>query len=221
MKRPVLFCLLVSVVLTLSVGCGSSGGGSGGGAGGGSGGGSSGGGAGGGSAGGTGGGAGGGSGGGSGGVALTVAECQQEMGRFESANCADKATWTAVKTDICPKSTNTTSALCNDALVKAKACHTQFQTATIACVLGNTDSQDPCAVDVLMGVLCVNAMNNNFCAATTCASFTDCGSGYGCNDKTKRCFNNSNNCIGLPCSSFTDCPTGQTCNSGIKQCVKS
>lgn len=202
--------VMALAVTALTVGCGASGpgGGTGGGAGGGN------------SAGG-GNGGGGGTGGGTGAATLSVAECQQDMGRFVSTNCADSATWTTVKNDICPKIPNSTSALCADALTKAKTCHTQFQTATLACTaFGTTDTQDPCAVDVLYGVLCVNAMNNNFCAATTCMYNSDCTTGYTCNDKTKRCVNNSKNCIGLPCTYNSDCPTAHTCNNGIGQCVK-
>src|SRR4051812_8731360 len=73
---------------------GAAGGGTGGAAGGGSGG------AGGGSA------AGGGTGGAAGAATLSVAECQTDMGRFEAANCADKATWTTAKDTVCPKILN-------------------------------------------------------------------------------------------------------------------
>jgi Cys-rich repeat protein len=86
--------------------------------------------------------------------------------------------------------------------------------------LGTTDTQDPCAIDVLYGVLCVNAMNNNFCAATSCSLNSDCSSGYTCNDRTDRCVNTSKNCLGLPCSLNSDCGTGQTCNNAIGLCVR-
>ena len=123
-----------------------------------------------------------------------------------------------VKTDVCPKIPNATSALCATPLTRAKACHAQFQTAALACVLGSTDSSDPCAVDVLLGVLCVSTMNSNFCAGVTCTYNSDCPSNYSCNDRTKRCVNNSANCTGLPCTYNSDCPTGQTCNNGTGQC---
>lgn len=174
--------------------------------------------AGGGAGGGTAGGAGGGAGGGAASAALTVAECETDMGRFEAANCADQSGWTMAKTTVCPKIPNATSALCAAPLTKAKACHAQFQSAALACVLGATDSSDPCAVDVLLGVLCVAAMNNNACAGASCMYSTDCPTGYTCNDKTDRCVNTSASCVGLPCLYGTDCPTGQTCNNATGQC---
>ncbi len=151
-------------------------------------------------------------------MTLSVAECETDMARFEAANCSDQSGWTMVKTTICPKLPNTTSMLCETPLTKAKACHAQFQTAQLACVLGQTDSTDPCAVDVLLGVLCVAAMNNNTCAGATCMYNSDCPTGYSCNDKTDRCVNTSASCVGLPCTYNADCPTGQTCNNGTGQC---
>ena len=202
------FALALSVVLA---GCGSSGTG-------GAGGGSTGGGAGGGTGGGTAGGSGGGTGGGSAGVALTVAECDADAAKFEGANCTDKSNWTAVRSTFCPKIPNTP--LCNPSLVKAKACHAQFQTATMTCTLGNADTTEVCAVDVLFGLYCLVAINNLNCAGTACTSSLDCATNYGCNEKVGKCFNQSAVCYGLPCTSSLHCPTGQTCNSAAGQCVK-
>lgn len=177
--------------------------------------------------GGSGGGAGGGSGGGAGGGGgssaeqLSVSECQTDMDRFASAQCGDQSYWSAMSSTICPKIPNATTALCAAPLTRAKTCHAQFQTATIACNgFGQADSADPCAVDVLYGVLCVAAMNNNYCASASCTYNQDCPTGYTCNDRTKRCVNTSHNCIGLPCTYNQDCPTGETCNNAIGQCSK-
>ena len=171
--------------------------------------------------GGAGGGTGGGTGGGSAGVALTIAECETDMQRFVDKACADASSWTTAKTMVCPKIGNTSSGvLCNAALVKAKTCQAQFQTATLFCQLGVTDTTDPCGVDVLLGVLCVATTNSLNCASTACASSTDCPTNFSCNDKTQKCFNTSAYCVGLPCSSSVHCPTGETCNSAVGQCVK-
>lgn len=162
-----------------------------------------------------------GTGGGSGAVALTIAECQADMDLFINKNCTDKAQWEAAKAMVCPKIGNTSATLCNAALVRAKACDAQFKTATIACNgLGATDSADPCAVDVLLGVFCVASTNNNNCAGIPCGSVLDCPTGFGCNVKMAKCFKDSASCLGLPCSSSLHCPTNQACNSSISQCVK-
>lgn len=161
-----------------------------------------------------------GTGGGTSSATLTVSECEQDMDRFAAAHCADESQWTSAKTLICAKIPNTTSAPCTSALTKAKTCHTQFQQAMIFCSLGATDSSDPCAVDVLLGVFCVASVNSNLCMATQCMYDTDCPSGYGCNDKTLRCFKKDAPCLGLPCKYATDCPGGFTCNDAIAQCVR-
>ncbi len=143
------------------------------------------------------------------------------MDKFVAQSCNDKAAWETAKTVVCPKSTNASSALCNAPLVKAKNCHAQFQTAMLMCTaLGQTDSADPCAVDVLLGVFCVASTNNNSCFATPCTSSLDCGTGFSCNERTGRCYNTSANCVGLPCSSSLHCPTNQTCNNAAGQCVR-
>lgn len=161
-----------------------------------------------------------GGGGGSGAATLSVSECETDMAKFEGANCADQSGWTMMKTTLCPKLPNATAALCETPLKKAKACHAQFQSATMVCTLGQTDSADPCAVDVLLGVLCVATMNSNQCAGISCMYNSDCPTGYACNDKTDRCVSSSASCIGLPCKYNADCPTGLTCNNGTGQCNK-
>ncbi len=170
--------------------------------------------------GGTAGGTGGNAGGTASGTALSVSECETDMQRFADAMCTDAAQWTMAKTVVCPKLPNTTSAPCAAALEKAKTCHAQFQSATIGCVLGQTDSADPCAVDVLLGVFCAASVNSNLCMATQCMYSTDCPTNYSCNDKTRRCFKTDAPCLGLPCKYSTDCPTGYTCNNAIEQCVR-
>jgi hypothetical protein len=193
-------------------GFGSGGGSGGGGSGGGSGGGATG--------GGTGGGATGGGTGGGAASGLSVAECNADMDKLASVGCADASNWTMAKTAICAKIPNASSALCADALTRARACQTQFVGATFGCVLGSTDSSDPCAVDVLLGVYCVAAMNNSSCAAAACQYSTDCPTNFGCNSKTGKCFNSSAYCVGVPCTFGVDCPTGETCNSALNQCVR-
>lgn len=154
------------------------------------------------------------------GMALTVSECETDMQRFADAMCTDASQWTMAKTVVCPKIPNPTSAPCDAALAKAKTCHSQFQSAAIGCVLGQTDSADPCAIDVLLGVFCVASVNSNLCMATQCMYNADCSTGYSCNDKTRRCFKTDAPCLGLPCKYNFDCPTGYTCNNAVEQCVR-
>ncbi len=143
------------------------------------------------------------------------------MDRFAAANCSDQNNWLMTKSTICPKIPNTTSAPCEAALTRAKSCHAQFQQASIACnSFGQTDSNDPCAVDVLMGVFCVATVNSGVCMATACTYDSDCTTGYKCNAKTDRCFRTDAPCLGLPCSYNSDCPTGHTCNNALSQCVR-
>jgi len=110
------------------------------------------------------------------------------MDLFIAKNCADKAQWETAKTVVCPKIGNTSATLCNAALVKAKACDAQFKMATLGCTaLGSTDSLDPCAFDVLLGVLCVASTNNNLCAGIACMSSTDGPTAQTCNNAIGQC----------------------------------
>jgi hypothetical protein len=142
------------------------------------------------------------------------------MDKMAATNCADKNDYATAKTAVCPKIGSTVSATaCATPLTKAETCQSQFQSATFTCNgLGVTDSTDTCAVDVLLGVFCVAAMNNNNCASAQCMYSTDCPTDWSCNTQTGRCFNQSFSCPGLPCQYSTDCPTNQTCNSGTGQC---
>jgi hypothetical protein len=153
--------------------------------------------------------------------ALTQSECENGLDRFVAASCSDASGFTQWKTATCPKVAAPASAACAAALERAKASYAQLTTATFFCSgAGTTDSADPSAIDFLLAVMCVSAMNNNSCAGLTCRYNQDCPTGYTCNDAIKKCVKTDAPCVGLPCKYNQDCPTGLTCNDGIKQCTK-
>lgn len=91
----------------------------------------------------------------------------------------------------------------------------------LGCQLGELVVSDPtCAESGTAMARCAGAMSDPKCYGGSCTSFTDCPTGWSCNEAIGQCFDNAHSCIGAPCSSFTDCSTGTTCNQALKLCTK-
>lgn len=73
-----------------------------------------------------------------------------------------------------------------------------------------------------IGDACTAAIVRNSCYGIACENFTDCPSGWSCNEAIGHCFDSaSTSCAGVPCNSFTDCATGDSCNEAVGICIHS
>ncbi len=160
-----------------------------------------------------------GTGGGSSSATWAIAECEAAMDKFANANCADRQSWLGFKAQCQRLPSPNSTALCETPLSRAKACHAQFiSQGTVFCNGPNTDTNETCGADVVLGILCAATVNAGPCAGVACMYNSDCPSGWSCNDQTRRCFQTSARCPGLPCKYNADCPTGLTCNNATGQC---
>ena len=111
---------------------------------------------------------------------------------------------------------------CKPYIDKGWACLSTKSPATaLGCQLGELVVVDPtCAESGTAMARCAGAVSDPKCYGGSCTSFTDCPTGWSCNEAIGQCFDNAHSCIGAPCSSFTDCSTGTTCNKALKLCTK-
>ncbi len=111
---------------------------------------------------------------------------------------------------------------CKPYIDKGWSClSTKSPAAALGCQLGELVVVDPtCAESGTAMAKCAGAMSDPKCYGGSGTSFTDCPTGWSCNEAIGQCFDNAHSCIGAPCSSFTDCSTGTTCNQALKMCTK-
>lgn len=110
---------------------------------------------------------------------------------------------------------------CSSYIEKGWTCLKGKNQSALTCQLNDVYVTDPqCAESGTAMTKCAAAMSDPKCYAGSCQSFTDCPTGYSCNEKIGQCFDNAHSCLGAPCDSFTDCSTGLTCNQALKLCTK-
>ncbi len=166
-----------------------------------------------------------------------------DAGGAETSTSKDAGTTTVSSADVCnfllakncPGAENTPGHLsactqafdlgaqrgCASYIEKGWSCLKGKNASALTCQFNDVYVTDPqCAESGTAMTKCASAMADPRCYAGSCKSFTDCPTGYSCNEKIGQCFDNAHSCLGAPCDSFTDCSTGETCNQALKLCTK-